>query len=321
MPHVLLIRKIHPDAIALFEARPDITLEVMDPVDPERLNERIAAADAIGVRTTPITAALIARGNRLKTVARHGVGYDAVDVAALTARKIPLTVTSQANAISVAEHALALMLALAKRTLETDAAVKSGTWGPLQGREMFELNGRTVLVVGHGRIGHRVANLCKAFGMHVLVHDPYIDQGLITAAGHHPVPDLDAALPDVDVLTIHVPKTPSSTNLINAQRLAWMKPRAVLVNTARGGIVNEVALHAALTTGKLAGAGLDVFDAEPTPADNPLLQLPNVVVSAHLAAATSESMRRMGMSMAQNILDVLDGRPNPEMVVNKDVLA
>lgn len=321
MPHVLLIRKVHPDAIALLEARPDITLEVMDPVDPARLAERVAAADAIGVRTTPITAELIARGNQLKTVARHGVGYDAVDVAALTARKIPLTVTSQANAISVAEHALSLMLALAKRTVECDQSVKTGGWGALAGREMFELSGRTALVIGHGRIGHRVANLCRAFNMHVLVHDPYIDQGLISAAGHTPVPDLDAALPDADVVTVHVPKTASSTNLINAQRLAWMKPRAVLINTARGGIVNEIALHAALTTGKLAGAGLDVFETEPTPNNNPLLQLPNVVVSAHLAANTSESMRRMGMSMAQNILDVLDGKPNPEMVVNKEVLA
>jgi D-3-phosphoglycerate dehydrogenase len=320
MPHILMLRPLHPDAIALFDARPDITYEVLDPVDPRKLEERIAAADAISVRVTAIPASLIARGNRLKTVARHGVGYDAVDVAALTARKIPLTITSGANNVSVAEHALALMLAVAKRLVEMDSTLRGGGWGQLQGRPMVELNGRTVLVLGHGRIGHRVANLCAAFGMKVLVSDPYIDQAKISAAGHTPVADLDEALPRADVITIHVPKSPATTDLIDAKRLARLPSHAILINTARGGIVNEPALIAALRGGKLLGAGLDVFEVEPTPKDNELLELPNVVVGAHLAAATQEGIRRMGMQCARNILDVLDGKPNPEMVVNKEVL-
>jgi D-3-phosphoglycerate dehydrogenase len=320
MPHVLMLRPLHPDAVALFKARPDITFEVLDPVEPATLLEKIAGADAISVRTTPITANLIAHANRLKTVARHGVGYDAVDVAALTARKIPLTITSGANAVSVAEHALALMLAVAKRITELDGALRSGSWGALAGRPMIELRERTVLVIGHGRIGTRVAKLCAAFGMRVLVSDPFVDQATIAAAGHTPVKDLDQALPQADVVTVHVPKSPATTDLLDARRLALLPAHAILVNTARGGIVNEPALVAALQAGKLLGAGLDVFEAEPTPKDNPLLALPNVVASAHLASATQEGLRRMGMQCVQNIIDVLDNKPNPEMVVNKEAL-
>jgi D-3-phosphoglycerate dehydrogenase len=320
MPHVLMLRPLHPDAVAVLKSRPDITLEVLEPVDPEVLKDRIAAADAISVRNTPIPAELIARGNRLRTVARHGVGFDAVDVAALTARRIPLTITSGANAASVAEHALALMLAVAKRLCECDAALRGGSWGPPPGRPMVELGGRTVLVLGHGRIGSRVAKLCAAFGMRVLVRDPHVDQAAIAAAGHTPVADLDAALPQADVLTIHVPKTPETADIIDARRLALLPAHAILVNTARGGIVNEGALLDALTSGRLLGAGLDVFETEPAPADSPICRLPNVVVTAHLAAATQEGMRRMGLQCVQNILDVLDGRPDPEMVVNKEVL-
>lgn len=320
MPHILILRPLHPDAMALFDARADITYEVLDPVEPKKLEERIAAADAISVRITPIPAGLIARANRLKTVARHGVGYDAVDVAALTARRIPLTITSGANNVSVAEHALALMLAVARRIPEMNARLRGGSWGMLDGRPMVELDGRTALVLGHGRIGHRVARLCRAFGMRVLVSDPYIDQASISAAGHTPVADLDQALAEADVVSIHVPKSPATSDLIDAARLAKLPPRAILINTARGGIVNEAALFAALSEGRLLGAGLDVFETEPTPKDNPLLGLPNVVVGAHLAAATEEGIRRMGMQCARNILDVLDGKPDPEMVVNKEVL-
>lgn len=320
MPHILMLRPLHPDAVALFQARPDITFEVLEPVDPARLMERIASADAISVRNTAIPASLIARGNRLRTVARHGVGYDAVDVAALTARRIPLTITSGANATSVAEHALALLLAVAKRVTELDAALQRGDWLPPAGRPMVELSGRTGLVIGHGRIGHRVAKLCAAFGMRVLVCDPYIDQAAIAAAGHRAVASLDAALPEADVVTVHVPKSAETTGMLDARRLALLPAHAILINTARGGLVDEAALAAALRAGRLLGAGLDVFAAEPVPRDNPLLGLPNVVASAHLAAGTEEGMRRMGILCAQNILDVLDGKPNPEMVVNKEVL-
>jgi D-3-phosphoglycerate dehydrogenase len=320
MPHILMLRPLHADAIALLKSRPDITVEILEPVEPDKLNERIAAADAISVRNTAIPGSLIARGNRLRVVARHGVGYDAVDVPALTARKIPLMVTSQANAVSVAEHALTMMLAIAKRLFEQDAMMREGKWGQLPGRPMVDLAGRTALVIGFGRIGHRVAKFCATLGMRTLVFDPYVDQAKIAAAGHVPVPDLDAALPEAQVLSIHCPKTPETTDLIDARRLKLLPKHAILVNTARGGIINEPALIDILGTDHLLGAGIDVFQDEPTPVQNPLFGFPNVIVSPHLAGVTVESLRRMGMQCAQNMLDALDGKPDPEMVINKEVL-
>jgi D-3-phosphoglycerate dehydrogenase len=151
------------------------------------------------------------------------------------------------------------------------------------------------------------------------VYDPYVPAANVKAAGCEPVTDLTAALPRVDVVTIHCPKTPETIGMFNAERLAAMKPTAFIVNTARGGLIDEPALHAALSSGKLAGAGIDVFDKEPTPADNPLIKLPNTIVSAHMAGVTVESMDRMAIATVKNILSVLDGTPNKENAVNKEV--
>jgi D-3-phosphoglycerate dehydrogenase len=185
----------------------------------------------------------------------------------------------------------------------------------------FDLYGKTVLVVGFGRIGTRSAKRCQAMEMNVLVYDPYVQASDIEAAGCERVTDLDAALPRADFVTIHCPKTPETVGMFNAARLQRMKPTAYLVNTARGGIVDEPALHAALTTAKLAGAGLDVFEQEPPPQDNPLLKLPSVIIAPHMAGVTRESLDRMGLQTARNILSALDGKPIRENVINKEVLS
>jgi D-3-phosphoglycerate dehydrogenase len=177
-----------------------------------------------------------------------------------------------------------------------------------------------VLIVGFGRIGSRSAKRCQAMDMQVLVYDPYRPAAEIKATGCEPVAELDTALPRADFVTIHCPKTPETVGMFNAARLAAMKPTAYLVNTARGGIIDEPALHAALTSGKLAGAGLDVFEQEPTPVSNPLLKLANVISAPHMAGVTRESLDRMGRETARNILSVFDGHPIGENVINKDVL-
>ena len=156
--------------------------------------------------------------------------------------------------------------------------------------------------------------------MTVLVYDPYVAAAAVKAAGCEPITDLDEALPRADFVSIHCPKTPETVAMFNTARLARMKPTAYLVNTARGGIIDEPALHAALTSGKLAGAGLDVFDKEPTPTDNPLLALPNVISAPHMAGVTRESLDRMGLQTARNILSALDGKPIRENVINQEVL-
>ncbi len=199
----------------------------------------------------------------MRVVTRIGVGFDAVDLPSLNKRKIPLMTTGIANSPSVAEAALFMMLALAKRGAELDALVKQNRWPDRTKTIPFDLLGKTAVVVGFGRIGTRTVKRCLAMEMNVLVYDPFKPAAEISAAGAEPVSDLDPALARADFISIHCPKSPQTVGMFNAARLSKLKPTAYLINTARGGIVDETALHAALTSGKLAGAGLDVFASEP----------------------------------------------------------
>jgi D-3-phosphoglycerate dehydrogenase len=256
----------------------------------------------------------------MKVVTRIGVGYDAVDIPALSRRKIPLMVAGTANSPSVAEQAMFMMLTLAKRAVEMHSIVKDGNWGYRLGKLPYDLFGKTVLIVGFGRIGTRTAKRCLAMEMNVLIYDPYKSASEIKAAGCEPVADLDAALPHADFVSIHCPKTSETVGMFNAARLKRMKPTAYLINTARGGIIDEPALHAALVSGKLAGAGLDVFEQEPPPAGHSLFELPNVIMAPHVAGVTREAVDRMSEQTARNILSALDGEPIRQNVINQDVL-
>ena len=259
--------------------------------------------------------------SRIRVVARVGVGYDAVDVAALTRRKIPLMVTGIANSVSVAEQALFFMLTLAKLGARMNTLLPQGRWSERMAELPADLFGKTLLLIGFGRIGTRLARRCLAMEMAVQIYDPYVAPDVIRAAGCVPVSDLDAAVPEADFISIHCPKTDASSGMFGAARLGTMKPTAYLVNTARGGIIDETALHEALVRGALAGAALDVFDPEPPALDHPLLRLPNVVTAPHMAGVTKESVDRMAITAARNLLDALDGKPDPAHVVNKEVLA
>jgi D-3-phosphoglycerate dehydrogenase len=256
----------------------------------------------------------------MKVVTRIGVGYDAVDIPALSRRKIPLMVAGTANSPSVAEQAMFMMLTLAKRAVEMHSIVKDGNWGYRLGKLPYDLFGKTVLIVGFGRIGTRTAKRCLAMEMNVLIYDPYKSASEIKGAGCEPVADLDAALPRADFVSIHCPKTSETVGMFNAARLKRMKPTAYLINTARGGIIDEPALHAALVSGKLAGAGLDVFEQEPPPAGHSLFELPNVIMAPHVAGVTREAVDRMSEQTARNILSALDGEPIRQNVINQDVL-
>jgi D-3-phosphoglycerate dehydrogenase len=256
----------------------------------------------------------------MKVVTRIGVGYDAVDVPALSRRRIPLMVAGTANSPSVAEQAMFMMLTLAKRAVEMHSIVRDGKWGHRLGMLPYDLFGKTVLIVGFGRIGTRTAIRCLAMEMSVLVYDPYKSAAEIKAAGCEQVSDLDAALPRADFVSIHCPKTPQTVGMFNAARLKRMKPTAYLINTARGGIVDEAALYDALASGKVAGAGLDVFEQEPPPSGHSLFALPNVIMAPHVAGVTREAVDRMSEQTARNILSALDGEPIRQNVINQDVL-
>jgi D-3-phosphoglycerate dehydrogenase len=258
--------------------------------------------------------------NGLQVVARIGVGYDTVDVPALTRHHVPLMIAGTANSPSVAEQAMHFMMALAKRGAFLHGMVQTGKWREGLTELPVDLIGKTVLVIGFGRIGTRTSKRCQAMEMNVLVYDPYVPAESVRAAGYEPVADLDAALPRADFVTIHCPKTPETVGMFGTARLSRMKKTSYLVNTARGGIIDEAALHAALTGGVIAGAGLDVFDAEPTSPDNPLLKLANVISAPHMAGVTQESVERMAAQAALNVLSVFDGQTIRANVVNPEVL-
>jgi len=214
-----------------------------------------------------------------------------------------------------------MLLVLFKEAAHYDALTRGADWGSRWNVKANDLAGKDLLIVGFGRTGSRVARRALAFDMKVHVCDPYIDQALIRQASCVPVADFRAALPAMDAVSVNCPLSEETRHMFSRAEFAAMKPSAVVVNCARGGIVDEQALYAALTGGGLRGAGLDVFETEPSPADNPLFRLDNVIVSPHIAGVTVESTIRMSTQTAQNVLDCLDGRLDPAVVVNKDVLA
>jgi D-3-phosphoglycerate dehydrogenase len=321
MAKVLIIGAFHEDGMKLFEGRPDVSIEIVDGSDQAQLMEKIEDADAVTIRTSLLPAPVIERARRLKIVSRHGVGYDNIDVAALTARRIPLAVAADANATAVAEHTLYFMLALAKRGLAYDRATREGRWAVRNSLDAVDLMGRRVLVMGFGRIGREVARRCAVFGMAVSIYDPYVQANTIEAAGdYRSIPSFEAVLPEIDILTVHMPLGAESRSLIGAEELFRLPSHAFVINAARGGIIDEPALYEALTTGKIAGAALDVFDQEPPPSDCPLFALDNLILTPHSAGLSKEAAIRMAISTARNALAALDGNLGPSMVVNREVL-
>jgi D-3-phosphoglycerate dehydrogenase / 2-oxoglutarate reductase len=307
----------------VLEARDDVEAVpfpgAMVAADFNALLRADANVNGIIVGLTRIGEPEIAAAPALEVVARIGVGYDTVDVAALTRRGVPLMVVGTANSTSVAEQALAFMMTLAKRGAQLHAMVRDGRWSERLTAVPVDLAGKTVLVIGFGRIGTRIVRRLIALEMNVLVYDPYVPAESVRAAGSATVSDLDGALPRADFVTIHCPRTAETAGMFGEARLRRMKPSAYLVNTARGGIVDEAALHGALTSGAIAGAGIDVFDNEPPAADHPLLALPNVVTAPHMAGVTAESMERMAIAAVRNVLSVFDGNPIRENAINLEV--
>jgi D-3-phosphoglycerate dehydrogenase / 2-oxoglutarate reductase len=305
---------------ALVERREDVEgvpYEVRMPV-PE-FHALLADVAGVALSVTPFGEKELEAGPGLEAVARIGVGYDAVDVAALTRRKIPLLIAGTANSVAVAEAGVYLLMSLARRGAAMDRMVRDGRWNERYANVPVELYGRTALVVGFGKIGTRAAKRLAAMEMNVLVYDPYIYAETIRGMGYEPVADLDDAVARADFITIHCPKTAETIAMFDAARIARMKRSVFLVNTARGGIVDEGALYEALKANRIAGAALDVFEEEPTPTENPLLSLQNFIAAPHVAGVTRESLDRMAVTTVQNLFSVLDGKPNRDNVVNKEV--
>jgi D-3-phosphoglycerate dehydrogenase len=264
--------------------------------------------DAVLLRSARMDREQIEAAPRLRIIARHGAGYDTVDVAAAREHGVAVTVTADANAVSVAEHAFALILAVVRRGAAADAGVRQGSWDQARRAAVgLELDGKTLGLVGFGRIGQRVARMAAAFDMTVLATDPAADAAVARELGVRPAP-LPELLAASDVVSLHVPLLPATRGLIDARALAGVRPGAVLVNTSRGGLVDEAALVDALDSGLLSGAGLDVFEEEPLPAGSPLLRA-DVTVTPHCGGQTVEAMRRVGLQAADSVVACARGLP------------
>jgi D-3-phosphoglycerate dehydrogenase len=318
MKKILVIQPLRPEALRLFEERTDIVHEVVTDFSPENLLRRIGTADAITIRDAPLPVAVLEAAPRLKVISRHGVGYDNIPVGYCTGRGIPVTVVGDVNAISVAEQTMFLMLAAARNGVELDEAVRRGDFAARSRIIGIELRRRTLLIVGFGRIGREVAKRAQAFDMKVIVHDPFADRS--TTQDIVFVDELKDGLALADIITLHVPLRAETRGLVGRAELSLMRDGAILINTARGGIVDEVALVAAMQVGKIRAAGLDTFETEPLPATHPLLALRKAVLSPHSAALTEESLLAMGLATARNALNGLDGKLDPALVVNRSGL-
>jgi D-3-phosphoglycerate dehydrogenase / 2-oxoglutarate reductase len=311
MPHVLIAGKIHDAGLDVLAAASGFTFEVVPKVTVEAFAPLLPGADALVLRTQKLSAETIATAPQLKIVSRHGVGYDAVDVDALTARSIPLCIVGDVNSRAVAEHTLMLMLAAARRTVALDQASRQGNWNERNKFDAVELDGKTLLVMGFGRIGKRVAQLAQAFGMRVLVHDPYVE---VPGLGCEKAASLESGLAIADFVTLHLPA--AKTPVMDAGAFAAMKHGAVLVNAARGELVDEAALVKALDHGSLRHAALDVLVDEPPATDHPLLRHARVTISPHNAGLTEECAARMSLAAVRNVVAFFEGRLDTGLVVN-----
>lgn len=314
MPHVLIAGRLHPSGIALLDNAPDVTYDYVEDISEESYAPLIGKADGLVVRTQPMSAATIANGHNLKIVSRHGVGYDAVDVAALNERKIPLAIVGDVNSSAVAEHTMMLLLAAAKRVIRYDQACRGKReWGYRNSLEAQEVAGKELLIVGYGRIGRHLAKMALAFRIRVTIFDPFLpmDAELNDVSR---TTDLASTLKSADFISLHVPKTDKP--VLGKAEIATLKPNAVVLNAARGGIIDDAALAIALKENRILGAGIDVFAEEPLKADNVYADCDTAILTPHSAGMSLECAERMAVVSVQNVLDLFDGILDHSLTVN-----
>lgn len=327
MTQILVVEHIHPAGEALLAQKGQL-------VFPRTQNAAGIAASigdcrALIVRNTKITRQIMEAGPHLVAIGRHGVGYDTIDIAAATDLRIPVVYTPAANTESVAEIAVGFIIGLGRKIISAHQEMQSekllsdtatlSVMAQRRGLVNADLWGKTLGVIGVGRIGSSVARkMIAAFNLRVLGYDPYVDSDTLAGYGVQKVDRLEDLVPQCDFVTLHCPGGAETRNMINAYTLALMKPTAYLINTARGTIVDETALAAALQGQQIAGAAIDVYDPEPPRPGNPLLHMDNVIVTPHFCAMTAESLYNMGTMVAQGVLDVLEGQ-RPEYLVNPEI--
>ena len=306
MPQVLVAGKVHPGALEILRDTPGMVVEYTEEESTESLMPGLGQADALLIRTQRLPAEYIDRSPNLKLVSRHGVGCDNIAIDALVPRGIPLAIVGDVNSRTVAEHAMTLMLAAAKRLIRYHKASLGPDWNYRNSLQAEELEGKNLLIIGLARIGRQLAKMAMVFGMRVTAFDPFISTAAIDDDSVALVDDLDDALAAADFVSLHVPKTEKL--LIGLRQFRCMKRTAIIINTARGGVIDEAALAEALGSGEIAAAGIDVFEEEPPKKEHPLSRLDQVILTPHSASLTRECAKRMAVASAQNIVDFFQGK-------------
>ena len=316
-PLVVLAGPIHPAGTELLKTEARVV--IAEDLSEDGIIAAAQDAEAILFRIRPpCTERLMSSCPKLKVVGRYGVGLDTVDLAAATRLGVAVVHAPGSNSDSVAEHAIMLMLAAIKHLIPIDRGTRKGEWRGKRLRGIGELKGLTLGIIGVGNIGRRVAHLAHGFGMRVLGYDPYVPADELRRREVEPVSELSALLSQADIVTCHTPHTPETDHMINEKTITQMKDGAVFINTSRGKVQDERALFEALTRGKLGAAGLDVWEEEPVPADNPLLNLDNVVATCHVAGVSENANSNIATTVAAEILRVLHGE-KPQVLGNPDL--
>ena len=316
MKNILIIQPIDKSGIEILENRPDYNFEIIDGTDLEQIKEKIVKCDGISIRTAKLPADVIRSAKNLKIISRHGVGYDNIDLEAAKEKNVTISITATANAVAVAEHVMFMLLNISKRKDMYDKTVKSGRFNDRNKLpKTIELWNKNILIMGFGRIGKSLIKRCIGFEMNVYVYDPYINDEKIKSLGGKKVNDLKEAVKEMDAISLHMPLNDETKNIVNYDLLRSMKTNCIIINAARGGIINEVDLDKALRENLIFGAGLDVFETEPPKSDNPLLKNDKVFLSPHTAAFTEECMIRMGKETIQNIIDFFEKKLDKSKII------
>ena len=312
---ILVIQNIHQEGINLLKGNSSYEFEIFDEIN-EDLKQKIVDCDAISIRTAKLPNEIISSAKKLQVISRHGVGYDNIDLKSTKEIGATLTITATANAVAVAEHVMFMLLNISKRKDMYDQSVKLGKFNDRNKLpKTIELWGKNILIAGFGRIGQALIKRCLGFEMNVFVYDPYINDEKIKSLGGKKVNDLKEAVKEMDAISLHMPLNDETKNIVNYDLLRSMKTNCIVVNAARGGIINEVDLDKALRENLIFGAGLDVFETEPPKSDNPLLKNDKVFLSPHTAAFTEECMIRMGKETIQNIIDFFEKKLDKSKII------
>ncbi len=313
---IAIVEKIDEAGLKILKKHSNFEYEIIENVSKNNLIKELPKYDALTLRVAKLDSEILKHCKKLKVISRHGVGYDNVDLNFLKQNNINLLITATANAVAVAEHAMYMILSLTKGVTYYDKAVRSGDFKKNVSKiETYELFKKEILIAGFGRIGKNLIKRCLGFEMKVFVYDPFVNKEIIESYGGKKVEDLNVAVKTIDFLSIHMPLNKETKNLIDINILKKMKKNTIIVNTARGGVINEIDLDKALKDKIIFGAGLDVFEKEPPDQSNPLLKNDRVLLSPHSSSFTKECKIRMGIETVQNIINFFENKIEKSMIV------